>query len=304
MIDQLGSRLVLFLVSLILLQGSVSAQTISFTFDDGLDPRQAKDAAALNAQILDALRTHAVTSTLFPAGGRVDSPEGLALVAAWSAAGHRIGNHTYSHRSLGAKAVSVQDFTADVLRADRLLSHLPTWTKRLRFPYLKEGETASKRDEMRQWMRQNAYTHGYVSIDGSDWYYSQRFVAWRQANPAADVTIFRDAYLEHLWDRAQYYDRLAIDVLGRSPAHVMLLHTNAINAAFLRDAIAMFRERGWKIVAPDAAFADAIYTSLPDTAPAGESIVWALAKHAGRSGLRYPAEDGAYEEPRLRKKGL
>ena len=111
-------------------------------------------------------------------------------------------------------------------------------------------------------------------------------------------------YLEHLWNRATYYDRLAREVTGRSPAHVMLLHTNALNAAFLSDAIAMFKRRGWEIVSPAQAFADPIYARRPTTVPAGESVVWALAKEAGNMSLRYPAEDAVYERPVLDAKGL
>ncbi len=66
----------------------------------------------------------------------------------------------------------------------------------------------------------------------------------------------------------------------------------------------MFKERCWRIVTPSEAFADPMYASRPATIPAGESIVWALAKQAGRTGLRYPAEDGPYEEPILTRKGL
>lgn len=42
----------------------------------------------------------------------------------------------------------------------------------------------------------------------------------------------------------------------------------------------------------------------PDILPAGESIVWALAKEKGIQGLRYPGEDSVYEEPVLRALGL
>jgi peptidoglycan/xylan/chitin deacetylase (PgdA/CDA1 family) len=297
-------RLAMPLLMLLVLRGAAGAQTISFTFDDGFDPRQMQEAAALNGQILDALRTQSVTAMLFPAGRRVDSPEALRLVAQWSSAGHAVGNHSYAHRNFGSPQVSIQEFTADVERAHRLLSHVPTWLNRLRFPYLKEGDTADKRDGMRQWMDQNGYAHAYVSIDTSDWYYSDRLVRWRKQNPTADAQAFRAAYLQHLWDRSRYYEGLAVDVLGRRPAHVMLLHTNAINAAFLADVIGMFKERGWKIVSPAEAFADPMYTSRPATAPAGESIVWALSKQAGRADLRYPAEDAAYEELVLARTGF
>jgi peptidoglycan-N-acetylglucosamine deacetylase len=173
----------------------------------------------------------------------------------------------------------------------------------LRFPYLKEGDTAEKRDELRRWMTERGYAHAHVSIDTSEWYYSQRFVAWRARDASGTMTPFRDVDLEHVWDRATYYDRLAREVTGRSPAHVMLLHTNALNAGFVGDAIAMFERRGGQIVSPVEAFADAIYSRRPMTVPAGESVVWALAKEAGNMSLRYPAEDAVYEQPILDAKG-
>ena len=280
------------------------AQTISFTFDDGLDPRKEPNAATWNAKILEALATRHVEAMLFPAGRNVDSPDGLALVRAWSAAGHAIGNHTYSHRNLASTRVTLDEFTADIVREEKLVGDLPGWEKRLRFPFLKEGDTREKRDGLRAWMASNGYAAGAVSIDASDWYYDERFRAWRKAHPDADPSAYREAYLAHLWDRAQYYEKLSAKVTGRSPAHVLLLHTNAINAAFLPDVIDLFRAKGWKIVGARSAFADAIYTRTPDVLPAGESIVWAIAKEAGVSGLRYPAEDSVYEKPILDALGL
>lgn len=280
------------------------AQTISFTFDDGLDPRTEPQAKAWNAMLLEALEQAKVQAMFFPAGKIVDSPQGMALVEAWGRAGHRIGNHTYSHASFGSKEMSVDEFTADVMRADGLYRNLPGWTPRLRFPYLKEGDTAAKRDGMRQWMQAHGYLPASVSVDASDWYYSARFVAWQKQHPDGDPAAFRDAYLAHLWGRAQYYDRLARKVTGRSPTHVILLHTNAINAHFLPGVIAMFRAKGWKVVSPVDAYEDPLYSMKPSVLPAGESVVWSLAKQAREPDLRYPAEDDVYEKPLLDALGL
>jgi peptidoglycan/xylan/chitin deacetylase (PgdA/CDA1 family) len=280
------------------------AQRIALTFDDGLDPRKQPQAAEWNAALLNALDAAKVQAMLFPAGRVVDSPQGLALVRQWAEQGHLIGNHTYAHRNFASPRVSLPDFTADVMAAEALFRQLPGWTRRLRFPYLKEGDGADKRDGMRDWMALHDYRSGGVSISTSDWYYSERFAAWRKKHPKADAGKMRDAYLAHLWSRAQYYDGLARKVLGRSPAHVLLLHTNEINAAFLPEVIALFRERGWEIVAPEEAFEDPLYKQQIDTLPAGEGVVWAVARRAGRPGLRYPAEDGLYEKARLDRLGF
>lgn len=143
-----------------------------------------------------------------------------------------------------------------------------------------------------------------MSIDASDWYYNKRFLARQQSGPGEDSSRFRTAYLDHLWDRTLYYDALSEQVLGRSVNHVLLLHTNAINAVFLTDIIAMYRLRGWRIIPPEAAYKDPVYAMAPAGLPAGESILWALAKEKGVRGLRYPAESDVYEKPLLDKSGL
>jgi hypothetical protein len=63
----------------------------------------------------------------------------------------------------------------------------------------------------------------------------------------------------------------------------------------------MFRSKGWIIVGADEAFSDPVFTRTPDTVPAGESLIWALAKETGRfeGRLRYPGEDDSYEKPVL-----
>jgi len=56
----------------------------------------------------------------------------------------------------------------------------------------------------------------------------------------------------------------------------------------------------------DKAFEDEVFQKQPANVPAGESIVWALAKETGKfeSILRYPAEDGEYEKDEMDKLGL
>lgn len=296
--------LILATVLAVLRPGPAAAESVALTFDDGFDPRSQPQAARWNQAMLQALATADVKAMLFPAGKKVDSPAGLALVRAWGEAGHAIGNHTYAHRSLASPRVSLGEFTTDVLAADTLLHEMPGWTPRLRFPYLKEGDSADKRDGLRDWMALHGYQGAPVSIDTSDWYYAERFAAWRGRHPKDDAAKFRKAYLEHLWNRAQHYDTLARKLLGRSPRHVILLHTSGLNAAFLPEVIAMFRSHGWTLVSPQEAYDDPMYKHPVDSLPAGESVVWAIARHEKRPGLRYPAEDAVYEKAKLDKLGL
>jgi peptidoglycan/xylan/chitin deacetylase (PgdA/CDA1 family) len=281
------------------------APSVAITFDDGPDvAERGKDAIAESDAILAALAAAKVKSVLFVAGSRLDSPEGLAAVAAWGKPGHLVANHSYSHRNLSSPRTTVDDFEADVLRNEELLRALPGFSRLFRFPFLKEGDTAEKRDEFRAFLRRKHYRQGRATIDASDWYYDERFRAWRAAHPGADRAPFRDAYLAHLWDRAQYYDALSKRVVGRSVKHTLILHTNAINAAFLPDVIHMFRSRGWDVIDAARAFRDPVFDAQPKVLPAGESLIWSLAKAKGLPDLRYPGEDSAYEKPLLDAAGL
>lgn len=281
-----------------------SARTLALTFDDGFNPGKQPEAVQWNAQMLEALRDHGIKAALFPSLARMGGAGGMALAAAWARAGHLIGNHTASHRSLADPKVSLDWFIADVQAADAAAKNLAGFVPMLRFPYLKEGDTPAKRDGMRDWMARNNYRSAPVSIDASDWYYNIVYAAHLKAGDAGKAARLKQAYLCHLLDRAQYYDGLAREVLGRSPVHVMLLHTNQINAAALPDVIEALAAHGWNIASAGSAFQDPLYAQAPGTLPAGESVIWAHAKALGVAGLRYPAEDAAYEEPLLRDAGL
>ncbi len=289
-----------YLLTALLLIPPCYAQTISFTFDDGFDANTPQ-AAQWNKDLLAALAKQQVKAMIFPAG-KIVKDAGLPLVAEWNKAGHAIGNHTYSHNNLASKKISLIDFISDVQIADQMFNKLENWQPMLRFPYLKEGDTAEKRIGMQAWMQSHHYQSAPVSIDTSDWYYNEQYLALQ--GQKSKLVLLRQAYLEHLSSKAHYYDDLAQKTIKRSPAHVILLHTNAINAAYIGDVIAMFKTMGWAIVSPIEAFADPLYRSESKTLPAGESIIWALARDAGVKNLRYPAEDGEYEQPILEKLGL
>jgi len=251
-----------------------------------------------------ALDRHKVRAALFVIGERGDTPEGRAIVSEWSKRGHMIGNHTWSHRWIDKG--QVEQFGKDMLRCDAFVRQFPTFRPYFRFPMLKEGGTRERRDWMRAFLKAHGYRNGAVTIDASDWFYDDRLRKCLEERPKFDVTLFREPYLAHLWDRATYYDRLAREVLGRAIPHTILVHYNLLNSYFLGDAMDLFQMRGWQLVDAEGAFQDEVFARQPDTVPAGESLVWALAKETGRydSVLRYPGEDDVYEKPKLDALGL
>lgn len=256
--------------------------------------------ANANRTLLDTLEAFGLKTALFAVGRNIESPEGRSLLEPWNDAGHIIGNHTYSHRNF--HSLTVPEFEADVLRCHEFLKPYPAYRSLFfRFPLLKEGNTQQKRDALRQFLTTHGMRNGHVTIDASDWFYDAELRQRLAADPAYDVSRFRAPYLAHLLDRANYYDRLAKCVLSRSPRHTLLLHYNLINVLFLSDALRMFTEQGWKLISADYAYRDPVFASVPLNTPAGESLIWALAKQTGRfdKQLRYPGEDDVYEKPSI-----
>ncbi|HSK64015.1 MAG TPA: polysaccharide deacetylase family protein [Pyrinomonadaceae bacterium] len=279
----------------------------SITMDDFYWQNSVKlTGAERNQAILEALQTHRTKAALFVIGRNIEDEEGKKLLSAWDQAGHLIANHTYSHRNLNAPDADVKAYQDDILQAEALLKQFPRFRKFFRFPFLKEGDTVAKRDAMRAFMTQHGYRNGHVTIDASDWFIDQRLTARLKENPAANVKPYRDYYLEHMWDRANYYDKLAGRVVRHQVRHTMLVHFNLLNSLFLGDLIAMFLKKDWLPIHPELAYGDPVFASQPKVLPAGESLIWSLAKEKRTlaKSLRYPAEDSRYEAARMKRLGL
>ena len=263
-------------------------------------------AAERNQSILDTLQSNSIKAALFVVGRNIDSDEGKQLLSSWDNAGHMIGNHTYSHRNYNAPEATAREYQQDILRAEALLKEFPRFRKYFRFPMLKEGDTAVKRDAMRSFFARHGYRVGHVTIDNSDWLIDQRLTARLKKDPNADVKPYRDYYLDHMWARSLYYDNLARRVLGRPVKHTVLVHFNLLNGLFLGDLLSMYKEKSWRPIDAEEAFTDPVFSAKPKVLPAGESIVWSVAKEKGAlaKSLRYPAEDGDSESAKMDKLGL
>jgi peptidoglycan-N-acetylglucosamine deacetylase len=280
---------------------------IAFTFDDPkIDDCGGMPWQEVNARMLAALSQHHVKAVLFVTGKRVDSDAGSSLVAAWDRSGHAIGNHSYSHQSFNDADTTLANFESDVLKNEPLIHGYPNFVRLFRFPYFKEGETAEKRDGIRSFLQQRQYRIGRATIDASDWAISWRLEKRLIAEPKADATRYGEFFKQHIWDRAQFYDSLIRRVLKRPVRHTVLLHHNALNALYLDQLIAMFVDGSWKPIDAVYAYADVVYDRQPKILPAGESLVWAMAKESGKfnAELRYPGEDDVYENPKMNALGL
>ncbi len=248
--------------------------------------------------LLETLDRHGIKAALFVCGKRIDNSEGKVLLSKWNDKGHMICNHSYSHSYFHSKKISLELYENDFLRCDSIINRYSGYSKFFRYPYLKEGDTPEKRDGFRIFMHDNGYKQGYVTIDASDWYIDKRIVDTLKSTPGMDISPYKEYYLTHIYNRAMFYDSLALKLTGRHIKHTLLLHHNFINAQFMSELLTHFKKNGWELINASDAFKDEVFSKEPDTLPAGESIIWSLAKETGKyeNVLRYPGEDSEYEE--------
>lgn len=275
--------------------------------DPKVEDTPVMSADDINRSILKALKAHSnLKAALFVCGRRVDSEAGKRLLGEWDAEGHSLANHSYSHHYYNSDRMSFDTFADDILKGEAVIKNYSRFTKLFRFPYLKEGNTADKRDRARSFLKGRGYGVGYVTIDNSDWYIESRMKERLAGNPKADLSGYRQFYLDHVWERATFYNDLALKAIGHQIKHVLYIHHNLLSALFLGDLLNMFEKKGWRLTNAEQVYRDPLYAAAPKIVPAGESLVWALAKESGKFNdlLRYPGEDGPYEKEKMDRLGL
>ncbi len=287
----------------------VDKPRVSFTFDDGItNDIQDFKFEDWNGMILSHLDKHDLKAILFVKGDNKIDDKGQYLLKLWNDAGHRLANHTFSHPNFNSKKNNVFFFEQELLKTDSILSKFNNGIKLFRFPYLKEGGSTEKADSIRNILANHGYSNGYVTIDASDWYVNQRLIAMlkKQGVEKTDLEGYKKFYLDHIMERAKYYEKLSYELNERHIDHTLLLHHNLTSALFLGELIQKFKQEGWEVVDADKAYNDSVFKNIPNLAFAGESLIWSMAKQSGKydSILRYPAEDGSYEKEKMDKLGL
>jgi Predicted xylanase/chitin deacetylase len=302
----------LLLIAMVFITWKIDGQytekpSVAFSFDDG----NTKDilnykSEQWNAMIIDQLKKYKIQAIMFVCGKRLNNEKGKLFLQKWNDAGNLIANHTFNHLSYNDSTMTCDLYMKEIQRCDSLINNYSNYRKILRFPFLKAGNTVSKRDSMNLFLAQIGYKQGWVTIDNSDWYINDRLISRLKENPQTDLKSYRDFYINYIFERAQYYNNLSKEVTHRQIRHTLLLHINLTSALFLSDLIEKFKKEGWIIENYSSAREDRIYNEVPSAMPSDQSLIWMLAKKSGQfeDKLRYPGEDGEYEKDKMDKLGL
>jgi len=194
------------------------------------------------------------------AKGLQDAPETAAFLEIWRAAGHPLGNHTFSHMDLNTN--SVEAFEQDALADEPALQAAmgtSDWHW-FRYPYLREGETTSKRHAIAGFLKDHGYRVAEVTMSFDDYAYNEPYTRCLARNDSAGLDWLKESYASRAAAALSRGREEAQRLYGHDIGHVMLLHVGAFQRVMLPKLMALLEQRGFALVTLAEAQADPAYS--------------------------------------------
>lgn len=222
----------------------------------------------VHRKLVDALARHGVPEVYGYINGQhaLDSDDHRASLELWLAAGHPLGNHTWSHPNM--QEIGVEAFLADIDRNESVLAQLTgdasgsSW-RSFRYPYLRQGFDRDSSDRVRAHLAAAGYQIAEVSLDFWDWDYQAPYARCRDGGHEQALTALRTTYLDRATEMLDWHRAAALDAFERPIAHVLLLHAGAFTAEMLDDLLTAYEKRGVEWITLDEALADPVYRDVP-----------------------------------------
>jgi peptidoglycan-N-acetylglucosamine deacetylase len=186
------------------------------------------------------------------------------LLQHWLDKGHYLANHNYWHSDLNTTDVEL--FIAGIERNQKLISKFPrARTKLFRYPYLKEGNTATKRDTIRDYLADNNFKIAPVTVNFNDWAWNRTFVKLsKNGFTPTNQDALEENYLDIAVLSLQGAVLAARKLVGRDINHVLLLHMGAFTALTLGKLLSRFQSHGVKFITMEEALQDSIFDETLD----------------------------------------
>ena len=175
-----------------------------------------------------------------------DDPDTQGALHDWVGLGMNIGNHTWSHPSLND--VTAQAFEHEIALDEPDLRQYAAgrdwhW---FRYPYLEEGDTLAKRDDVRGWLHDHDYriAEGTLTTQDDDW--SDPYNRCLAKKDAAGIAWLKQSYLENAANFIQLGREEEEIAFGHEIPNVMLLHATDFTALMLPDLLHLLHQEGFR----------------------------------------------------------
>lgn len=250
---------------------SARAENIALTFDDL--PALSYLAptgywTTTTDRLLAGLKRHHIPAIGFVNEEKLETDRAarVDLLRRWLDAGMELGNHGYSHLSLTHTPVDA--YIADVARGETvtrwLLAARDKTLRWYRHPYLETGKTLDDRHKFEGWLTQHGYRVAPVSMENSDWMFAYPYDEAISKGDLVGAKQIKDEYVAYTAAVVPWYQAAALQLLGRRPAFVMLLHASRLNADSIDQIADILKRDGLTPVTLDQAMKDPAY-AIADT---------------------------------------
>lgn len=285
-------KIFFYIAILLLVSGHYSfAGQIAITIDDAPSPDSVfyngNDRIKIIVEKLSNLKIQ--QAMIFATGKNIGSNNGVERLKIYADNGHLIANHSYEHFDLNR--VTSKIYSNDILKNHELIKDFPTFSRFFRYPFLHEGNTIEKRDYIRNFLKEQSLRNGYVTVDNWDWYICKLMRDAKKEGKKINFDNLEKLYVDHMWSAIMFYDKVAVEYLGRSPKHILLMHDIDTTALFIDALVKYIRVKGWKIITPVEAYQDSIANYSPKTLINNQGRIMALAIDKGYKGPYRSGED-------------
>ena len=287
--EPLYKKSFLIITLLLVICSHAFAGQIAITIDDAPGP----DSAYYNRNkrtkiIAEKLSESKVQAMFFAIGNNIDN-NGMDCLKKYANNGHLIANHSYSHMDLNS--VENKEYSDDILKNQELIKNLSTFSRFFRYPLLHEGNTIQKRDYICDFIKKQSLRNGYVTVDNWDFFINKLLNDAKEKGKKINLENLKRLYIDHIWSAIMFYDKIAVEYLGHSPKHTLLLHDIDTTALFIDDLVKHIREKGWEIITPTEAYQDPIADYTSETLINNQGRIMAIAIDKGYKGPYSSGED-------------
>ncbi len=188
-----------------------------------------------------------------------DQPELIHILEDWRAAGHKLGNHTFSHPDYAT--TTFEDYTKNILDNEEILGKLapPSEYKFFRFPFLSEGNTLEKFNSLRDFLHAHQYTVAPITTDFQDWRWNDVFPKCTLHGTRSELQWLKDQYLARAKEDISRAESDMTFRFNRPVKHVLLMHFGAFDAMMIDQLLSQYEQMGIEFISLEDALTDPIY---------------------------------------------
>jgi peptidoglycan-N-acetylglucosamine deacetylase len=247
-----------------------STPVVALTFDDLpaggnlMPPGMTREQVA--ASIVDTLNANHISGVYgFVNAKRLEWDQaGAKVLQLWISAGMNLGNHSWSHLSLGTSTAT--EYEADIARNESVLATYSgdrDWHW-FRYTYLWEGDTLEKRRAIRDYLKEHGYRIAQVTLEFGDYDWNDPYARCAAKGDTAAIEWLERSYLENAAENITVGREEARIAFGREIPYVMLLHDTPFTSVMLTRLIGLLKDEGFRFATLAEVEADPAYAEDPD----------------------------------------